>query len=430
MPRSYVEFEIAILARQGDSYPYSAFCSLGGSARGVFVSPGDDPGFAQLLTRLEKLEANDSLLREIGERLFEALFQGDLLTIYLQARNALEFDQALRLKFNIGADAAEVASLPWEFLREPGDAAALALLDCAIVRYLPQTRRAPPLKATLPLRILLTGAQTPPKPDVVRELAAVREALRPFEERQLAQITVDEHLTSRGLLARMREGYHVWHFIGHGDQSGESGALLLETADGDTDPIRGEQLTTLLYRSGVRLIVLSACNSANLRSVAPLRAVAPSLIQAQTSTVVAMQFKVPRASSRVFAHEFYQSLVSGQPLDSCVTDARKALMLDLGGADVPDWGIPVFYSSAPDSVLFTPDETRQTEVEQLVSRMYTPWRDLADLLTKYSEPGRTLHPEEQERLVQLRRELTVMNQRAIELGHKSPIAPWFLKERE
>jgi hypothetical protein len=77
----------------------------------------------------------------------------------------------------------------------------------------------------------------------------------------------------------------------------------------------------------------------------------PALIRGQIPAVIAMQFKVPDASARAFAGEFYRALAEGFPIDACVTEGRKAVMGAVGLGQ-PDWGIPVVYTRAPDGKLF------------------------------------------------------------------------------
>jgi hypothetical protein len=208
------------------------------------------------------------------------------------------------------------------------------------------------LKAPLPLKVLVTGAITPPAPDVNRELTEVRAALADLAQTGQVTIQVEEHLTRAKLQRLLRSGFHIWHFIGHGalSRDGSSGTLLFEDASGSADAVSARELGIFLNRSGLQLIVLDACGSAQLMTD-PYRSIAPALIRAQVPAVVAMQFKVPQDATRAFAGEFYRTLAEGFPLDACVTEGRKAV-LGISGLRNADWGIPVVYTRAPDGKLF------------------------------------------------------------------------------
>lgn len=345
----YRDFEIQISALGGGQY--AIFVSgPGGDDRGVLALPTGDAAYQALARRLSQLDTDEASLIELGQILFRTLFQGPVKDVYTRSQSALAPDEGMRLRLNIDLEReAEVAALPWEFLCDP-DQGPLAMLDAPVVRYMPHQSVIPSVVAPLPLKVLLTGAQTPPPAAVERELAEVEQALRALGDN--VRIKVEPHLTSAKLRALLREGFHVWHFIGHGAISadGASGELCFEDGTGDTNRVSARELGILLQRSGLRLVVLSSCESGAL-TIDPLRSIAPALIRAQIPAVVAMQFTVPQEAARAFAGEFYRALAEAWPIDMCVTEGRKAVM-DVAGLRNPDWGIPVIYTRAHDGQLF------------------------------------------------------------------------------
>ncbi len=360
--KSYLDFEIAIGALDAGRYSVMAR-GPGGEASDSLVLPADET-YGRLVERLRRLDTDEAALVQLGQTLFRTIFSGRIKEVYARSQGTLEPDQGLRLRFNVPPDEVSLHALPWEFIYDP-DQGPLALLSASIVRYLPLQDKIPSLAAPLPLRVLLTSAQTPPPAEVERELNAVQEALAARTtvpgsalQRQAAvqlpvEVTVEPHLTTAKLQRLLREGYHVWHFVGHGgtDESG-SGTLLFEDAYGDPDPVSALQLGVMLNRSGLRLVVLDACGSAQL-ATDPFRAIAPALIRSHVPAVVAMQFQVPEEATRAFATEFYRALAEGLPIDTCVTEGRRAVM-NVTGLRRPDWGIPVIYTRAPDGRLFDP----------------------------------------------------------------------------
>ncbi|MBK9715867.1 MAG: CHAT domain-containing protein [Kouleothrix sp.] len=353
MPREYALFSIRIRGAGPDSYTIDVQSALGGDASGAFVTPARDPRYQELARRLQSLDTDEDLLIELGTILFQSIFQGGVKEVYARSQGRLAEGQGLRLRLDLDPAQAEIAGLPWEFLYDP-DQGPLALLDAPIVRYLSQQSAPPMLQTTLPLKVLVTSAVTPPAPDVERELAEVRAALAGLERSGHVAIRVEEHLTQPVLQRRLREGFQVWHFIGHGgfSRDGRSGTLVFEDGAGSSKAVSAAELNILLNRSGVRLILLDACDSARL-TTEPYRSVAPALVRAQVPAVIAMQFTVPQEATRAFAGEFYRALAEGLPIDACVTEGRKAVMGETGLRN-PDWGIPVVYTRAPDGRLFDP----------------------------------------------------------------------------
>ena len=349
---SYTDFEITFQPRNGELYAISVR-GPAGEPTGTLRSPSDDPAFQQLCVRLAIFDTDEELLSQIGNQLFNALFSGDIGKSYAASRSMLKEDQGIVIRLRIPAGAEEIAALPWEFMADP-DSGPLAMLDAPIARYLPQQTPLPTLHATLPLKVLLTGAQTPPQTDIERELKAVQAALEGLGEH--VQIQLVPHLTAAALREHLREEFHIWHFVGHGgfDKAGTTAQLLFEDASGDSDAISARELNIMLNRSGIRLVVLNACNSGKL-VIEPFRSIAPALIRAQIPAVVAQQFKVPEEATRAFVTDFYRSLARGFPIDDCITEGRKAIMNSCG-LDQADWGIPVLYTRMASGRLFDPPE--------------------------------------------------------------------------
>ncbi|HEU5100005.1 MAG TPA: CHAT domain-containing protein, partial [Roseiflexaceae bacterium] len=359
MFNQYVDFEVHVSPLSASRYSV-AVSGPGGDASGALLLPTDDPTFQLLAARLASLNTDEETLVELGQILFQSLFQGAIKDVYIRSQGALAPDQGLRLRLNILPTETAVIALPWEFLYDP-DQGPLALLDAPIVRYLPQSSRIPSLKTQLPLKVLVTGAQTPPPTNVERELNEVVAALDDLGSH--VQITVEPHLTPQKLQHLLREGFQVWHFVGHGGfgKDGTTGRLLFEDATGEAEPISAIQLGIMLNRSSLRLVLLDACQGGKL-ATDPFRSLAPALIRAQIPAVVAMQFSVPEEATRAFASEFYRALAEGFPIDACVTEGRKAVM-NASGLSRADWGIPVVYTRAPDGRLFelpTADEGQPT----------------------------------------------------------------------
>lgn len=348
MLNDYLDFEIEVQALRGKSYPL-AVRSPGGDVQGSLRLPTSDPAYPDLLRRLSALDTDEDTLLQIGHLLFKALFRNQVALAYAQSRGKLGPRQGLRIRLRVPSRNSKVAELPWEFLADPDDGP-LAMLDAPIVRHLLLASGATPLKTSLPLRVLLSASQVGPPADVPRELAAIRAALQPLGA--YVQVDCEPHLTTARLRARLADEYHIWHFVGHGGWSGDGSTaqLLFEDASGGEDPVSAPALRTYLNRSGLRLVVLNACDSARL-ALDPFRSLAPALVRADIPAVIAQQFSVDVDSARAFAADFYRALARGLPIDACVTEGRKAV-LDVAGLGRPDWGVPVVYTRAADGKLF------------------------------------------------------------------------------
>ncbi len=367
MPQEYVLFDLQFFEQSAGHYNVSVTCPLvPGDTTGLFSSPASDTEYQQRFERLQALDTDEDLLIALGRQLFSALFQGRVRDAYITARGKLTAGQGLRLRFNIDPrQLPEVAGLPWEFLCDEDDQP-LVLLDTPIVRYLPRFAAPPTIATPRPLKILLTAAVTEPAFDVTRELDAMRATLAELAGEGTIELAIEEHLTGDILEQRLREGFHMWHFIGHGklNRDGSSGLLVFEDASGEAEDVSARELGIILRDSALQLIILDACNSGRL-TTRPYRSLAPALMLADIGAVIAMQFKAPQEATRPFARAFYQALIAGEAIDSCVTRGRRAVMLKSRLRN-PDWGIPTVYTRAPDARLFAPPDapTPPPPVEQ------------------------------------------------------------------
>ncbi|GAB4119266.1 MAG: hypothetical protein OHK0050_26970 [Roseiflexaceae bacterium] len=349
MHASYLDITITIGSGQDGSHPLRVV-GPGGDTTATLQLPSRDAAFQQLLTRLKRLDTDRESLATIGRGLFDALMQPGVSELYARSQGLLQEGQSLRLVFDIQADQgaqADVSALPWEFLSDA--AGPLALRGIPVVRYLPQNATIPRLRTPLPLKVLLTAAPTPPVPQIEQELALIQSEIARLGG--LVEVTVESKLTKARLQDLLRGGFHIWHFLGHGgfSRTGE-GRLLLVDDQGETDPLTAAGLSVLLAGSGVRLVVLNACQGGQL-GADPLRSLAPALIQSGVPALIAMQFAVPEETARIFAAEFYQSIAEGFPIESCLTEGRRAVA-SIAGPQRPDWGIPVLYTRAADGQLF------------------------------------------------------------------------------
>ena len=91
-----------------------------------------------------------------GERLFAAVFQGDVRTCLTNSLLlAGQANRGLRIRLRMN-DTPELAALPWEYLRGPAPYDFFALsAQTPVVRYLELLQGEPMLQVSAPLRILV-----------------------------------------------------------------------------------------------------------------------------------------------------------------------------------------------------------------------------------------------------------------------------------
>ena len=186
------------------------------------------------------------------------------------------------------------------------------------------------------------------------EWAGIELALAgPVQAQRLALTAAASGASLSALLAGLRDGADIWHFAGHGDQSG----LIFADRLGGPAVAEAGTVGQLLAGEGVQLAVINACRAGGGGGGAA--SVAGALVRADIPAVVAMQGALTDEAAAAFAAAFYGAIAAGQPLDRAVTSARKAI-LALGGAAAADWWLPALFMRSPDGMLWQPAESATT----------------------------------------------------------------------
>lgn len=343
----------------------------------------------------------EGLMSEVGTKLFAGVFQAndDARDVWSRVRERLG-----ETRIEIVTGVTEAASIPWELLREPKTAAALALSAHSFVRAQPNTALAPQLPARKKgkIRILLVLCRPRAEEDVpFRSVASqllrgLSEANREAYELDLLRPPTFEQL-GKVLRQAHREGqpYHVVHFDGHGtymevEEPGAPGALLGRLTsivlagprtgkhgylwfenprlEDNGELVDGTSLGQLLAATGVSVLVLNACRSAHTEpapapgaeagtdphsEVRSFGSLAQEVMDAGVAGVVAMRYNLYVITAAQFVAELYSSLVRGAVLGEAVTLARKNLsdnpLREVVFSPLPlqDWTVPVVYEATP-----------------------------------------------------------------------------------
>jgi hypothetical protein len=157
---------------------------------------------------------------------------------------------------------------------------------------------------------------------------------------------LDAPITLERLEEKLRDDYHVLHFVGHGAFSTRrrQATLYLQNDEGHTHTVPDDALVSMLARQGIRprLVFLVACQSATRSTTDAFLGLGPKLIKVGVPAVVAMQDVVTIETGRKFSATLYQRLLDPQqptPVDRAVNEARSTLLT----AGRPDAAVPVLF---------------------------------------------------------------------------------------
>jgi outer membrane protein assembly factor BamD (BamD/ComL family) len=365
--RTYQDFVIRIEPANEGVYRVKARASVGEETT-TFTRPFEDQ---EILYFLEIIGHPRSVLTrgpgpkrrqmtlDFGKRLFNAVISGPVRDLYTSAlQDARRNGKGLRLQLRL-AEAEELADLPWEFLYYRRRF--LALQDSTpVVRYLDLPNPPRPMRVEPPLRILVTiSAPDHPQPlNVEGEAANVRQALAPLHDRGLVEIDFAPDARLFTLDETMRKAdnrgspYHVWHYIGHGEfyERHNSYVLLFCDQANRCDPVDGFDLGNMFGNyPEMRLVLLNTCLGARPDPKDPFAGVAAALVESGIPAVIGMQFEIRDDAAIPLAKVFYEAIADGTPVDTALTQARRAVYSLHQGVD---WATPVLFMRSPDGQIF------------------------------------------------------------------------------
>ena len=293
-------------------------------------------------------------VQEFGDLLFDTVFTGEVRSLLDRSREEA-MNQGVGLRVKLRFESADMASLPWEFLHDPRRDEYLAL-SCTtpIVRHVELAEPQRPLTVTRPLHVLAMVASPSDLPalDVAQERARIDSAVAGLEG-DIELHWLDGQTWRDLQSALQREKWHVFHFIGHGG----------------FDAMRGEGIVALCDDAG---------EAHNLGGVRPRPAPGrPRLAAAHRSELVRRrpgrqarhllehrgrarpQGDAGRDRDAVRDHRPGRDRAepfvlhrdrAGLPVDTALTEARKAVALALPGT--VEWGTPVLHLRARDGRIF------------------------------------------------------------------------------
>lgn len=309
------------------------------------------PEEGQALRDLGVLEGDRlvKLLPTVGEALYGALVaDGEVRQRMVSTLDAAKLArQPLPVEMRFGAGTHRLARLPWELICDQGR---FLVRDTTIAlsRYPEAAVPVTESLGDLPLRVLLVISRpagvVPLDPE--EERRALLHGLRTLAEEEDVVVDMLRPPTQEMLAEAVTTGgYHVVHFDGHGgfalDEAEPQGYLVFEDEYGAVQLVSADEMSATLRNTEVRLVVLSACQTAVTAAEGMWSGVAPALLQAGVPLVVAMQCSVPTDTAATFARQFYASLAHGKPLIEAVADGRRPLV---GRRYHDTWFIPVLYA--------------------------------------------------------------------------------------
>jgi hypothetical protein len=375
---SYTDLLIRLLKREEEGYPVELTLNNRLEFRRGYLSP-------------EIVQWTPSSLdAESGRSLFELLTEDEqVASAWAMIRGSAP---QRRIRLSIDTAASELNPIPWELLRDPGDAVEGIGVNLAAAeatpfsRYIATAQDYTPPIAPHRVRILVAIANPAGLEryglqaiDVEAEWAALQAALAGLNvELRL----VPQPCTLEAIDEGLSEGAHVLHIIAHGaySKSDQRAVIFLANRNNQVRFLHADEHAEALARylrdsaprndssprndfssvkshfspPSLRLVFLSSCQTATQSPTDAFAAFAPRLVRAGVPAVLAMQDLVPVETARAFSQVFYRQLLRHGLADLAANQARAAML----SGQWPGAHIPVLFMRLADGRLLAPSPAR------------------------------------------------------------------------
>ncbi|HEY3360897.1 MAG TPA: tetratricopeptide repeat protein, partial [Methanosarcina sp.] len=286
---------------------------------------------------------------EFGKMLYNRVFSGQLGEYFNKSIQEIqENGSALRISLRFGEDVPEIAALPWEYLHDDEDF--LIRRRNILISRLPagvKKKKLEPLDSVLRMLVIISGPDDPriSPLNTEKEQEIILEAVDKLQRDQKIKVDFTEDATFENVEGYLNEqDYHIIHFTGHGISIDGKGHLVFENEDQKARLIDNKTLSDLFSERGIRLVVLSSCESAKGSNKEAFGDLASMLSKKGIPAVVAMQYSVLDNVATKFAYHFYRAIASGKPVDLALKEARL-VMKNLENGNGLDFATPVLYLS-------------------------------------------------------------------------------------
>ena len=301
-------------------------------------------------------------LERIGSAFAKAIFNDEIYTMYLQSFGRLADNQKLRLllTFDKGVDQ-QAANAPWEcifqYIRRNEKEHFGLSQNLSVARFIPILDTKPlPIDTLRVIGVAPNPYKCATPLDVDKEISLLSQIADRRKDavvfKPLRDATWDDFESE---VPGFRP--NVLIYTGHGSIVKGVSHLLFQTATGDCAPVPVTKFANFLkpLSPNLRMVVLSACETALVEGDDPFSSAAAELIKVGIPVVVAMQSKVEETAAREFGLRFFTYLLQRQPIDTCVNAGRLAMREDerdhqrIGKTQ---WAVPVLYLSTRTEEIF------------------------------------------------------------------------------
>jgi hypothetical protein len=310
-------------------------------------------------------------IRELGEALFNALFDPELRTSFLTWYDRVvhgENGGLLRVELDVDERrSARLAALPWEFLCVPQNQITGSLWLATAPRLIFSRRRAlwnpaAPIQLEPGEKLRIAMAVAAPQDLGVVKFEKLWQELEELAQQnaQLELLPLVNPATREAIDATLEQKPHIFHFLGHGrlleTDGRQQGEIAILRPPNIARWVDAQQFGSLFNRHRPGIVVLQACEGAAGSTSQAFVSVASQIVRQNVPVVLAMQYEISNATARAFSREFYRRLSQGKPVDEAAQEGRNEIA---DFHESRDFATPVLFMRVRRGQIFLKPEEEQ-----------------------------------------------------------------------
>lgn len=295
--------------------------------------------------------------RALGGQLYQIIFRDSVDKAFSESyRAARDNHQQLRVILSFDDDSIELAALPWEFLHATNDMGRAFYLatetELVLNRSLP-VARLEMSTVDLPLRVLFIMCTPSADAAQTEQIGQILNAINRLKRsaRRKLSVEVVRSWNVDQIKQKLSKNPHVVHIIGRAHSAVDAAGHIdpeieYPAFDGTLKWNPPHVLIGFLTRDKSieelpRLVILHLCQLGPVDFTVSFERLAPELIKAGITAVLATQYPVSPSAGTLFTGSFYDRLIQGDEIDKIVQDIRWDMQSQLN--DDLLIGTPVLY---------------------------------------------------------------------------------------
>ena len=334
--QGYTDFELSV-KKVGNYYRVDVETPHGRICEEIDLNSTPEP---LEIPRAHVLKENT--ITEYGTKLFSSFITRNIKTIFDTSYETAKKEGKI-LKFFLETDE-ESGKFFWELLYHENCFLCLNP-RISFFRTIP-SNLVPVLHVKPPLKILLVASNPlgmKEELNLCYERDKIKWELRYLEDSRKLQIYYTDISNAENINEKLNEGFHIFHYSGHGGLVDGIPFLVLENEEGCQKAIKVTDLQpSITGAEDMYIVIFDAC---------ALAMAAEKILQFGIPAFIGMQKSILDSAAAAFFKQFYKSLGAGETIDVAFRKSRNSVIATFG-ITLIDWAVPVLVLSTKNTRIF------------------------------------------------------------------------------